>query len=138
MANPTEFTQQGPAGGVTPYLTIRGGKAAEAAAFYARAFEAEEQMRMKGPDGERLIHCHLRINGASVLLADDFSTAGAPPAAGVTIHLQVDDPQGWWDRAVAAGVDVRQQMTKQFWGDLYGDLKDPYGHAWSIGGKPKE
>jgi PhnB protein len=25
-------------------------------------------------------------------------------------------------------------MDVQFWGDRYGQLRDPFGHAWSIGG----
>ena len=56
-----------PLTGVTPYLSIasRGGQAA--VEFYARAFGAVEVRRLLAEDGERLIHAHLHINGASVI-----------------------------------------------------------------------
>jgi PhnB protein len=53
---------------------------------------------------------------------------------GFTIHLQVDDADAWWERAVAAGCDVRMPLEDQFWGDRYGSLRDPFDVDWSIGG----
>ena len=130
--------EMGPSMGVTPYLTIGGGRASEAASFYKRAFAAEEQFRMPAEDGKRLMHCHLVINGASVMLSDDFSSSGAPPPAGSTLHLQVGDADVWWARAQAAGrCEVTMPLADQFWGDRYGHFKDPYGHRWSIGGPKK-
>jgi PhnB protein len=34
---------------------------------------------------------------------------------------------------VAAGCTVAMPFEDQFWGDRYGQLKDPFGVAWSIG-----
>ena len=56
---------------------------------------------------------------------------------GFTIHLQVDDPDAWWDRAVAAGCEIRVKLENQFWGDRYGSLRDPFDVDWSIGGPAK-
>jgi PhnB protein len=28
-------------------------------------------------------------------------------------------------------------LENQFWGDRYGQLRDPFGHLWSIGGPQK-
>lgn len=125
-----------PLTGVTPYLTIpsRGGQAA--AEFYARAFGAVEVRRQLADDGERLIHAHLHINGASVMLSDEFPEYGGESdiaPKGVTIHLQVDDADEWWSRALLAGAVPVQPLADQFWGDRYGQLKDPFGHSWSIG-----
>ena len=53
---------QAPGGGVTPHITIRDRRAAEAIDFYKKAFGAEELMRHPSDDG-RLMHAHLRING---------------------------------------------------------------------------
>jgi PhnB protein len=125
-----------PLTGVTPYLTIasRGGQAA--VEFYARAFGAVEVRRQLAEDGERLIHAHLHINGGSVMLSDEFPDYGGEvdvvPAA-VTIHLQVDDADEWWSRALLAGGVPVQPLADQFWGDRYGRLTDPFGHCWSIG-----
>jgi PhnB protein len=128
--------EQGPVAGVTPHLTIRDGRAAEAIDFYKAAFGAEEKMRMPAQDGKRLMHAHLVINGGSVMLNDDFPeyTGGPSPApASVTLHLQVDDADRWFERATVAGAEVAMPLADQFWGDRYGQVKDPFGHRWSIG-----
>ena len=128
--------EQGPTTGLTPHLSIRDGRAAQAIDFYKAAFGAEEQMRMPADDGKRLMHAHLTINGASLMLADDFPEYSGGPAGaptGVTLHLQVEDADAVWNRAVDAGATVRMELADQFWGDRYGQLDDPFGHRWSIG-----
>ncbi|WP_336961886.1 VOC family protein [Sphingobium aquiterrae] len=132
--------RQSPAGGVTAHITIGEGKAADAIAFYEKAFGAQELMRHAAPDG-RLMHAHLSINGGSLMLNDHFAEMndGKPAQApvGTTLHLHVDDADAWWDRALAAGASVRFPLENQFWGDRYGQLTDPFGHVWSIGGPVK-
>ena len=127
---------QGPTSGLTPHLSIGGGRAAEAIDFYKAAFGAEEMMRMPADDGKRLMHAHLKVNGASLMLADDFpeysgKAAGAPE--GVSLHLQVPDADAAWQRALDAGASVKMELADQFWGDRYGQVEDPFGHRWSIG-----
>lgn len=121
--------------GVYPYLKVTGGKAA--LEFYTRAFGATEEFRTYGEDGERIMHARFRVNGGAILLSDDFPEfrGGTPslPPEGVTIHLEVDNADRWWERAVAAGAEVVMPLADQFWGDRYGQLKDPFGHSWSIG-----
>ena len=128
--------QQGPTGGVSPHLTIpsRGGQAA--IEFYQRAFGAEVLRLMLAEDGERVMHAHLRVNGASIMLHDEFPEMNGEQdiqPKGVTLHLQVDDADEWWNRALAAGGVPVYPLADQFWGDRYGQLKDPFGHCWSIG-----
>ena len=125
-----------PMTGITPYLSVasRGGLAA--VEFYARAFGAVEVRRMLAEDGERLIHAHLQINGGSVMLSDEFPEYGGEVDVvpkSVTLHLSVDDADEWWARAVTAGCVPTMPLSDQFWGDRYGQLKDPFGHCWSIG-----
>ena len=126
--------------GVYPYLTVKGGKAA--VDFYTRAFGANEEFRSYGEDGERIMHARLRINGMAVLLSDYFAEfhggADAPPPAGVTLHLEVDDADRWYKRATDAGATVTMPLQDMFWGDRYGQVKDPYGHSWSIGAPIKK
>ena len=124
--------------GIIPYLMVRG--ASDAAEFYKRAFGAQELARMPHESG-KLIHCHLVINGGDLMLSDEFPEYGASLGdgpKGVTMHLQVDDADAWWERAVGAGATVTMPIAEQFWGDRYGQLKDPFGHAWSIGATPPE
>lgn len=130
---------QGPATGLTPHLTIRDNRAAEAIDFYAAAFGAKEQRRMPADDGKRLMHAHLLLNGASLMLNDEFpeyqgpGDTGSGSPSGVVLHLQVDDPDAWFDRAVKAGASVRMPLQNMFWGDRYGQIDDPFGYTWSIG-----
>jgi PhnB protein len=98
---------QGPAGGVTAHLTIPGGRGDEAVKFYEHAFGAHEEMRHMADDGKRIMHAHLKLNGGSLMLNDDFPEyrdgGAARPPAGVTLHLQVPDADAAWDKALATG-----------------------------------
>lgn len=132
--------EQGPRGGITPHITIRDQRAAEAIDFYRKAFGAEELLRHAADDG-RLIHAHLKINGGSIMLHDDFPEhMGGPalPSASLVLHLQVPDADAAWKRAVDAGAEVRLELADQFWGDRYGQVKDPFGFTWSIGAPVKQ
>lgn len=127
---------QGPTGGLTPHIAIADKRASEAIEFYKQAFGAVEQVRMPAEDGVRLMHAHLQINGSSLMMHDDFpeysGQAMAAPS-GVTLHLQVDDADRWYDRAIAAGATTVMAPENMFWGDRYAQVKDPFGHLWSIG-----
>ena len=35
-------------------------------------------------------------------------------------------------KAAAAGATVTMPATDMFWGDRYGQVIDPFGHAWSF------
>jgi PhnB protein len=119
---------------VTPHLVCEG--AANAIAFYKKAFGAKEVSRLPGPDG-KLMHAQITINGAPLMLVDDFPDWGShgPKAlkgSPVTIHLYVDDVDAVIARAVKAGAKITMPVADQFWGDRYGRLEDPFGHQWSI------
>ena len=120
---------QVPTSGLTPYITIRDGQGSEAVAFYIRAFGAREAQRQLADDGKRLLHSHLIVNGSSLMLSDDFPEyrggAAAPEPAGTTLHLQVKNADEWWNRSVEAGAQIRMPLADQFWGDRYGQLRDP-------------
>lgn len=122
---------------LAPYLTVS--DAAAAIAFYVEAFGAEEIERALTPDSRKIMHAEVAINGGMIMLSDDFAESPAegstPEALGgspVTIHLSVEHPEALWERAVAAGADVTMPLERQFWGALYGRLRDPFGHHWSI------
>ncbi|HEY8899683.1 MAG TPA: VOC family protein [Chthoniobacterales bacterium] len=119
---------------VTPHLCCAG--AAEAIAFYERAFGAEEICQVPMPNG-KLMHGAIRIGDSMIFLFDEMPEYGAlgPKARGgssVTIHLQVEDVDTAFERAVAAGATVKMPLADMFWGDRYGQVEDPYGHSWSL------
>jgi PhnB protein len=118
--------------GVIPYITVEGVN--EAAAFYQRAFGAKELNRLAADDGKRLIHCHLEINGGSLMLSDPFPEHGYgfEPSKSFTLTLVVEDADTWWNRAVEAGCEVLMPLQVMFWGDRYGQLRDPFQIGWAI------
>lgn len=124
---------------LTPYLCT--GDAGAAIDFYKKAFGAEEVSRHLSPDGKRFMHVHMKILGMNLMFADDFpeymgGKSRTPVALGgspVTLHLQVDDADAIWNQAVNAGAQVTMPLADQFWGERYGQLRDPFGHEWSIG-----
>jgi PhnB protein len=124
-----------------PYLTVSDG--AGAIEFYKKAFGAVEHEVHLAPGTTKIMNACLSINGGIFMLSDDFSaqfggTSSTPEAlhgSPVTLHLQVDDVDSDWAKAVAAGAIVTMPLADQFWGDRYGQLKDPFGHKWSMAQK---
>ena len=119
---------------LTPHLVCR--DAAAAIDFYGRAFGAIELFRLPGPDG-RLIHACVRIGDSQLFLVDEMPEHGAlgPQAlkgTPVTLHLQVEDADAAFARAMRAGAMVTMPLADMFWGDRYGCVVDPFGHHWSI------
>lgn len=119
---------------VTPHLVCA--DAASAIDFYTRAFGAVELGRLPGPDG-RLWHAQITIDGAPVMLVDEFPEMGslgplALKGSPVVIHLYVTDVDATVARAVDAGARITMPVTDMFWGDRYGQIEDPFGHRWSV------
>jgi PhnB protein len=120
---------------ITPSMVVVG--AANAIAFYIRAFDAVEVERATGPDGERVMHATISIGNSKIMLNDEFPEwgvfgPGKYGGAAVSLHLYVEDADATFDQAVAAGATPTMPMSDAFWGDRYGQVKDPFGHHWSI------
>ncbi len=120
--------------GLAPHLVCDG--AADAIAFYKKAFDAEEMMRLPGPDG-KLMHAAVIINGAMVMLVDEFpdmNSLGPKTLKGtpVVLHLIVANVDEAIAQAEKAGAKVVMPAADMFWGDRYGQVEDPFGHLWSI------
>ena len=121
-------------GTITPYLTCA--RAAEAIAFYKKAFGASEVMRLGGPDG-KIMHACLAIYGSHIFLSDEFPDFGnlSPKSlngTSVSIHIFVDDADAAIAKAAAAGAEVIMPAADMFWGDRFGMVTDPFGHKWSL------
>ena len=119
---------------VTPYLAIK--NAVKALEFYKKAFGATESYKLMMPDG-RLGHAEIRLGNSVIMLSDEFPEFGgkSPQTLGgspVSIHLYVEDVDGFFKRALAAGAKERKQVMDQFYGDRSGQLEDPFGHLWWV------
>jgi PhnB protein len=123
---------------VIPYLVVDG--AADAIAFYERAFGAEVVTRMDMPDGN-VAHASLNFGGSQVMLSDPFEQAPYKPPAGAPsggIYLYVDDVDAVYQQAVDAGATASAPIEDMFWGDRWGRVEDPFGHVWEIATRKEE
>jgi PhnB protein len=117
---------------VTPYLGIN--NAAEAIAFYKKAFGAIEIMRLDTPDGG-VGHAELRIGDCPIMLGtpcDQGPLSNPDNSPSVGLHLYVTDVDKSYKQAIDAGATVVSEVKDQFYGDRSGTLKDPYGHLWFL------
>jgi PhnB protein len=122
---------------ITAHLVIKG--ADKAIEFYKKAFGAQQHGGVfRGPDG-KVGHAELRIGDSRIMLADEFPGAGhasSPQTLGGTttvLNIYTDKVDQLFDQAVKAGATVTMPLANQFWGDRYGQVKDPFGHAWALG-----
>ncbi|MCZ7537057.1 MAG: VOC family protein [Acidimicrobiia bacterium] len=119
---------------VTPYLYISG--ASDAIDFYVKVFGATERSRLAGSDG-KVGHAEIEIGDSVIMLADEFPDMGAssPTTVGgtpVSLHVYVEDVDATVERAVSAGATLTRPVENRFYGDRSGQLRDPWGHEWSI------
>lgn len=109
---------------------------AEAAvAWYKGALGASELWNLGGVAG-------LEIDGAPFFLHEvnpNNPAEDSPDGVGVTstrIELFVDDPDGFRERAIAAGASPGLEVEdhQRSWGThRQGGFRDPFGHNWSVG-----
>ncbi len=120
--------------GVIPYLSLDG-RAGEAADFYQEAFGARDLGRY--PDNDhpgRYMHVQREIHGGSLMMTDCRAPweKEAPAPQGFSLTLVVEDGDRWWSRALAAGCTEVMPFERQFWGDRWGMVRDPFGFEWAI------
>jgi PhnB protein len=127
-----------------PHLIVSNGQAA--VDFYKAAFSAEAGHQMMAPDGQRLMHGELILDGHKLFISDEFEpheggTIKSPQTLGGTsarVTLLVDNADATVARAVAAGARVLMPVEDMFWGGRYGKIVDPFGHEWGINQQLKE
>lgn len=121
-----------------PQLIVRDGFGA--LEFYKVAFRAQEVSRTTTPDGRKLVHGELTLDGHKFFVSDEFDaseggTCKSPHTLGgtcVRITILSDNADEFVQRAKAAGAQVLLPVQDMFWGGRYGKLIDPYGHEWGI------
>ena len=57
---------------------------------------------------------------------------GPVSPAAFNIMLPVEDVDSWYNRAIKAGCTAIMPPADMFWGDRYGQLREPFGVKWSI------
>ena len=118
---------------VMPYLRVKG--AAEAVAFYKKAFGAKELFRLTM--GDRLGHAEIDINGCVIMLSDEFPEMGVLgpktlKGTTVTLAIMVANCDAAVAKAVSAGAKCTRPATDEFYGDRSAQVEDPFGHVWML------
>ena len=119
---------------ITAYVGFK--DAARAIDFYARAFAAKESFRLTEPSG-RIGHAELTIEGAPLMLSDEYPDFGALSAqtlggSPIKLHLHVADVDSFVQRAVEAGATLLRPVKDEFYGARVGHIADPFGYQWII------
>ena len=109
---------------IMPILTVNG--AANFLEFMKHAFGARESERHAMPDGT-IMHAETRIRDSIVMTSE--ANAEFPPAP-ARLQLYVDDVDGVYRRALAAGATSLREPADQFYGDRSAGVKDPFGNEW--------
>jgi uncharacterized glyoxalase superfamily protein PhnB len=120
---------------VTPVFVVK--DARKAIEFYKRAFAAEELFAMPGPNGKGVMHAEVKIGNSILMMGEEnpqepcksAETMGGSP---VSFYIYVENVDAAFQKAVAAGAEVRMPVEDMFWGDRVGTVQDPFGYSWSL------
>jgi len=110
---------------ITPYIQTTDSRLTE---FLKQAFGAVETETTTTPRG---VHRELRI-GTSMVMVGESAEASSEirPAA---YHLYVEDVDGTYQRALAAGATSRGEPADRPYGERSGFVQDVMGNNWYIG-----
>ena len=136
---------------ITPHLFVK--SSVDAIEFYKKVFGAIEESRHtipadkdRGRD-EKVIHAVLNIGSSKLFLTDEFpemcdehnisniGKIGAPITVGgnsVFLNLYFENVDEIFDKAQREGATVVMPLMDAFWGDRYGQIRDPFGHIWEV------
>lgn len=120
---------------LTPYLIVHEG--ANAIEFYTKVFGARPRGDVYQSSDGKIGHAELMIGDSLFMLADEYPEVGAfsPKTIGgspVNLTLYVEDADLTINKAADAGAAITRPIQNQFYGDRSGQIRDPFGHIWTI------
>jgi PhnB protein len=111
---------------VTPYVAAKDSTFTD---FVKQAFGAVETETTTGPRG---VHRELRI-GNSMMMVGETPEEGVVPIRPAAYHIYVEDVDGTYARAIAAGATSLGEPADRPYGERSGFVKDAMGNSWYIG-----
>ncbi|WNJ17655.1 VOC family protein [Pontibacter sp. G13] len=96
--------------------------------FVVAAFDGEIHERLRDAGG-MIFHAEVRVGDSIIMLGKASPEFGGMPGM---IYLYVPDVQATYDRALALGAESVYPPARQFYGDVNGGIRDPFGHYWWI------
>jgi uncharacterized glyoxalase superfamily protein PhnB len=109
---------------VTPYLIVD--DVPRLIGFLVAALGAQEVDRTVASSG-RVMHATVRIGDSMVMMGGAME--GFPPMS-TTLYVYVEDTDGTYRRAIAAGATSLMEPADQFYGDRNAGVADPSGNRW--------
>ncbi len=121
---------------VWPVLSYTDARAA--IAFLVEAFGFEERAVYPAEDDPAIIeHAELRWPlGGGVMLGTagkDQSAFGRRQPGNDSVYVVCEDPDGLFERSLAAGAEVVQELKDEAYGSRGFTVRDPGGVLWSFG-----
>jgi len=108
-----------------------------ALAWLEAAFGFERSMVVSDADG-KLVHAEMRYGDCTIIVDSEWSDYVASPASisgkntqSVYVRLK-DGLDAHCEQARAAGADIIQEPTDQFYGERQYRGRDPEGHVWTF------
>ena len=117
---------------VVPYLMVEDPESL--IQFLKAAFNAREQFRMPGADGN-VQHAEVSIGDSRIMMG--ASTKDHPPMVSM-FYLYVHDADAAHKQAVAAGGKSLHEPEDMFYGDRAGAVEDSSGNTWWVATRKKE
>ncbi len=120
---------------ITPSLIVK--DANKAIDFYKRAFGAEAKAVHRSPEG-KVMHAELQIGNSRFFLSDEnpgMNNCQSPQTTGsvcCAMNIYTENADKLYNQATNAGATVTMPLENMFWGDRWGQVRDPSGHLWSI------
>ena len=117
---------------ITPYLLYE--DVATMLDWLSRAFGLTEKLRFNAEDGS-VNHAEMQVGDGTIYLGDPGDEYRNPKRGGgvtVQMHVYVDDVDAHYERAQAAGAEIRLEPHDTEYGDRRYDAYDPEGHLWSF------
>jgi uncharacterized glyoxalase superfamily protein PhnB len=115
------------------YLSYRD---APAALDWLAALGFSEVRRQDGPNGQ-VIHAEVRWGDIVLTVASDDADYQVPPLIGQSsgrgLYLRIEDVDGAFERAVAAGAQPVITPETTIWHTRRARVLDPGGQEWSFG-----
>lgn len=126
--------------GLMAYLTVADG--AEALRFYQKAFGARVVKQHIGEDTKTVIHSHLKIGLTGFMLSDQVQEMDNRKITPTRTEKRANvmqwsfeshfDLDGFVEQALNAGCELIFPIENMYWGEYYGEIKDPFGYIWSL------
>ncbi len=122
--------------GLMPYIFVTDPKAS--IEFYHDAFGFEPDGKPLLQDG-KIVHAEMTFLDTKIMLGQEGkwgSLAQTPKHAGreqgIGLYVYCEDVQAQYEKAKAAGAEIKSELETMFWGDTMFRVLDLDGYSWTF------